>query len=663
MTRWEGPMVRFLVRTATSVLSSAALTSLLAGSVVAPTRAQAPGGIAPDDSGIAPQNRELGLEPSDLRELVEHYQEDLRILSRRYDAPGSAERRERMRSFVDEWQDRLGTIDAESLNLEGWIDWVLMTSELEARSDALDLEEQRWAEVSELMPYADDLFGLHEQRRERFRPDAAAVAAQLDALEDVVEETKKAVERGVEAERKKERESEESKSSDKTSKSQGSASKESASKERASKESESSETGSDGDEADEPKLVASKTAAHRTARYTEQLQALVKGWFEYSDGYDPLFSWWVGDPYRKLDEGLKGYVEFLRKEVLEIKEDEDAPIVGDPVGREALLEQLEQAMIAYSPEELIAIAEKELAWCEEEMRRAAREMGFGDDWKAALEKVKSLHVGPGEQPDMVRDLAYEATEFVESRGLVTVPALAKEVWRMEMMSPERQKMSPFFLGGEAIIVSFPTDTMTHEEKLMSMRGNNRHFSRATVHHELIPGHHLQGFMTRRHNSHRSLFRTPFWGEGWALYWEMRLWDLDFPESPEDRIGMLFWRMHRCARVIWSLGFHLGNTSPDEAVEFLVERVGHERENALAEVRRSFEGTYSPLYQAAYLIGGIQFYALHEELVGGGVMSERAFHDAILRGGRMPVAMVRARLGATPRGGNPGSWRFVGDPLP
>ena len=263
---------------------------------------------------------------------------------------------------------------------------------------------------------------------------------------------------------------------------------------------------------------------------------------------------------------------------------------------------------------------------------------------------------------MVRDLAYEATDFVESRGLLTVPPLAKEVWRMEMMSPERQKMSPFFLGGEAIIVSFPTDTMTHEEKLMSMRGNNRHFSRATVHHELIPGHHLQGFMTRRYNSHRSLFRTPFWGEGWALYWEMRLWDLDFPQSPEDRIGMLFWRMHRCARVIWSLGFHLGNTSPDEAVEFLVERVGHERENALAEVRRSFEGTYPPLYQAAYLIGGIQFYALHKELVESGVMTERAFHDAILRGGRMPVAMVRARLGATSRDDAPGAWRFVGDPL-
>jgi hypothetical protein len=61
------------------------------------------------------------------------------------------------------------------------------------------------------------------------------------------------------------------------------------------------------------------------------------------------------------------------------------------------------------------------------------------------------------------------------------------------------------------------------------------------------------------------------------------------------------------------------------------------------VRRSFAGDYAPLYQAAYMLGGLQFYALHRELVVSGRMTERAFHDAILQGGRMPVEMVRARL--------------------
>ena len=123
-----------------------------------------------------------------------------------------------------------------------------------------------------------------------------------------------------------------------------------------------------------------------------------------------------------------------------------------------------------------------------------------------------------------------------------------------MMSPERQKVNPFFLGGEEMLVSYPTASMSEDDKLMSMRGNNIHFARATVFHEVIPGHHLQEFMAERYNAHRNAFDTPFLVEGWALYWEMLLWDLGFPATPENRVGVLFWRMHRCARIIFSLEF-------------------------------------------------------------------------------------------------------------
>jgi uncharacterized protein (DUF885 family) len=294
------------------------------------------------------------------------------------------------------------------------------------------------------------------------------------------------------------------------------------------------------------------------------------------------------------------------------------------------------------------------------MTKASRELGYADDWRRALEHVKTLHVEPGAQPELIRDLAQEAIAFLDEHDLVTVPALARESWRMEMMSPERQLVSPFFLGGETIIVSYPTSTMSHEQKLMSMRGNNIHFARATVHHELIPGHHLQGFMTSRHKSYRGLFSTPFWGEGWALYWELLLWDLEFAKSPENRVGMLFWRMHRCARIIFSLGFHLEKMTPEECIDLLVNRVGHERENATAEVRRSFAGSYGPLYQAAYLLGGLQFYALRREMVDSGKMTHRAFHDAILVENRIPVEMVRAILSRQKlTRGFGSSWRFYG----
>lgn len=307
------------------------------------------------------------------------------------------------------------------------------------------------------------------------------------------------------------------------------------------------------------------------------------------------------------------------------------------------MSELKSEMIPYTPEELIAIAEKEMAWCENEMKKASRELGYGDDWHKALEYVKTLYVEPGKQPELIKELALEAIKFVDDNDLVTVPDLARESWRMEMMTPERQLVSPFFLGGETILVSFPTNTMAHEQKMMSMRGNNIHFARATVFHELIPGHHLQGFMASRYKTYRGLFSTPFWTEGDALYWEMLFWDLKFPKTPENRIGMLFWRMHRCARIIFSLNFHLEKMTPQECIDFLVNRVGHERDNATAEVRRSFDGSYGPLYQIAYLIGGLQIYSMHHELVDSGKMTNRQFNDAILKENRIPIEMVRASL--------------------
>jgi uncharacterized protein (DUF885 family) len=325
------------------------------------------------------------------------------------------------------------------------------------------------------------------------------------------------------------------------------------------------------------------------------------------------------------------------------KADADEPIVGDPIGRDGLMTDLANEMIAYSPEELLEVAEKEFAWLEGEARRAARDMGLGDDWRAALERTKNDYPPVGDQVVTVRDMAREATEFVMSRDLITVPPLAREVWRMEMMSAEAQKTNPFFLGGDMIIVSSPTDGQSEAEKEMALRANNRNFSRATVHHELIPGHHLQGFVNSRSNGHRGVFRTPFYHEGWALWWEIHLWDLGFPVTPEHRMGMLFWRMHRAARIIFSLKFHMGEWTPDQCIDFLVERVGHERASATGEVRRSFNGNYSPLYQAGYLLGGMQLRALYQELVPGGRMSERDFHDAVLAAGPMPIEMIRALL--------------------
>jgi dipeptidyl aminopeptidase/acylaminoacyl peptidase/uncharacterized protein (DUF885 family) len=374
--------------------------------------------------------------------------------------------------------------------------------------------------------------------------------------------------------------------------------------------------------------------------YAEWLSALDKldfGSFSQSDKVDYLLlKNHIQHRVRKLDMGTASGDD-ERPAALD-----SSGIAGRPIGREALLAELKHELIPYTPEELINIAARENEWCQAELLKASREMGFGDDWQKAVEKVKTMHVAPGDQPYLIRDLAWEAINYLREHNLVTVPPLAAETWGLQMMSPQRQLINPFFTGGNEISVSFPTDTMTHDQKLQSMRGNNIPFARATVHHELIPGHNLQFFMASRYRPYRRLFSTPFWGEGWALYWEMVLYSRGFPKTPEDRVGFLVWRKHRCARIVFSLSFHLGRMRPQECIDYLVANVGFDPHNAAAEVRRSFEGA-EPLYQAAYMLGGLQFRGLRAELVDSGKMTDREFHDAILHAGNMPVVMVRALL--------------------
>ena len=540
---------------------------------------------------------------SDMRVAVIRYREDQEALQRRYDVPLSPVTQERMRAFYADWLDALEALDFDGLNHEGQVDYILLRNRVEFEQEMLRQDVASVSAMRPLIPFIRKLEELQEARRDRLPVDARAAA---DLLNDIAKEAEfltAAIQNG-----------------------------------------------------ERPEGVDTVTAM-RAAQYLRSIKRILQGWFDYFNGYDPLFTWWVPEPYGRLTEALDAHA--LAIEAAWIGDLENGPVVGNPIGEEGLKAHLKHEMIPYTADELIAIAEAEFAWMEEALIEASREMGYGDDWKAAQEAVKNMAVDPGEKPGVVVDLEQQSIDFINQHDWITLPPLASEVWRMTMMSPERQRVSPFFLGGETIWISYPTNEMTHDEKLMSMRGNNPHFNRATVHHELIPGHHLQGYMASRFNDHRSMFNTPFWTEGWALYWEMVLWDADFPRSPEDRIGMLFWRMHRAARIIFSLSFHLERMTPQEAVDFLVDRVGHERANAEAEVRRSFQGGYSPLYQVAYMMGGIQFRELYKELVDSGRMTTREFHDAVMKGGRMPVEMVRARLidQALTRDFHT-SWRFM-----
>jgi len=570
----------------------------------------------------------LDISFSALRPMIERYQIDLRDMYRMYPLTASPTRKLKLDGFFAGQLQLLDAVNFDALSPDGRLDFTLFRSLLEHQRKLLIEDERKNTEIAQLVPYQAFVIDLEEARRRMETLDSQKAAAVLTgALSDI----KKAA-------------------------------------------------------ASLPNPKPRAGLLSLAANRINELRAALRWWHDFYNLYDPEFSWWNDNLYKQVDAAMDQHLRVLltaagiklppegaqpqalagagsgrgpREEFSAPPESGDLAGVG-PAGHDALVEALRYNVIDYTPEDLVTIANKEFAWCDNEMLRASREMGFGEDWKKALEKVKNDYVAPGKMIYLVREQQKEALEFIQAHDLVTIPPLVREDWWEEAMTPQMQLASPFFLGGDVIMVSSPASTMAMQDRLEVLRGNNTNFSRGIVFHELVPGHHMQGYMSQRYCVYRTPFHTAFWTEGMAFYWEMLMWDLGYDRKPEQRIGVLFWRMHRCARIIFSLNFHLGQWPAQKCVDFLVDRVGHERANAEGEVRRSFEGSYEPIYQCAYMLGALQFYALHKEFVVSGKMSNRAFHDALYATGNMPIELVRASLAgiSVSRDYQP-SWKFYG----
>ncbi|KAF5672794.1 hypothetical protein FHETE_3628 [Fusarium heterosporum] len=517
-------------------------------------------------------------------------QADLDEINDFYNIDISPRRYEVLENYHKSEQNILGDIDFEGLDQEGKVDYIMLNTYHTRQLNNLDLQKTSKKKYAPLLPFEKDLLGLLEARQDVEPMKPKETASLLNNITKSITSVQTKVQGGS-------------------------------------------------------FNVTETTGYLATKALTNLLESLGE-WFTFYSTYDPLFDFWVTTPWQAANASLSDYLGVVQTELagMNQKNGEDA-IIGEPIGREGLEVELEAEMIPYSPEELIKIGNQEFKWCEKEMIKHSEALGYGKDWAKALEHVKNDYVDPGKQTEYVRSLVVEGSRFVTERDLVTVPPLSNSTWRMTMIDAERQKVSPFFLGGPTIQVSYPVVSMEHDLKLMVMRGNNKHFARATAFHEMFPGHRLQLYMADRYNSHRKeIFDTPFFVEGWALYWEFLFYDRDdFHHSPENRIGALWWRMHRCLRIIFSLKFHLGEMTAQEAVDLLVDRIHHERSTAEGEVRRSVEGTYSPLYQAGYMLGALQLWKLREMAVGSGKLSQKEYHDAILKTGGLPIEMVKALI--------------------
>lgn len=344
-------------------------------------------------------------EDESMRQRIERVREDLGNIEQFYNIQLSDTRRFRLQKYLKEELVDLQSLSFNSYNQGGKIDYLLLQNYLKQRLRQLDLDAAKNKKTEPLLPFATKIIVVCEARQKMEPIDGKVAAEDVFKIGEQLVGVQKMIE--------------------------------------------------------EESITVDKTTAFRAAKMVDLLRSHLAEWFHFFKGYDPTFSWWVTQPFEKVDRGLSELASLIRERLVGINPGDTNQIIGDPVGNDGLMSALEAEVIPYTPEELIQIADTEYVWCEEQMKSASSDLGFGDDWRNALEHVKNLYVEPGKQPQLIRDLALEAINYVKEKDLVTVPPIAEETYRMFMMTPEAQKTNPFFLGGDSILVSYPTDTSKH----------------------------------------------------------------------------------------------------------------------------------------------------------------------------------------------------------
>ncbi|MEI9995986.1 MAG: DUF885 family protein [Rhizomicrobium sp.] len=162
-----------------------------------------------------------------------------------------------------------------------------------------------------------------------------------------------------------------------------------------------------------------------------------------------------------------------------------------------------------------------------------------------------------------------------------------------------------------------------------------------TYHESIPGHHLQ-LSIQREAKMPLIRRVSYFSsfiEGWALYAEQLADEMGmYDDDPFGRIGFLHDAMFRAVRLVVDSGLHAMKWSREQAITFMVDTLGDQEASAVSETERY---CVEPGQACGYMLGKLTLLAARKKAQDalGGKFDIRSFHDAMLIGGAVPLAMV------------------------
>ena len=281
------------------------------------------------------------------------------------------------------------------------------------------------------------------------------------------------------------------------------------------------------------------------------------------------------------------------------------------------------------PDEIFALGQREVTRISREIARLDAEIAAGGD--APLPRyanVEQLLRAYGEFRRTVEDKLPSLFARFPKAAFEIRPI---ETFRERSMpssyvpaSPDGSRPGIFYLNAAAVREGRPASV-----------------SRNLFLHEAVPGHHLQ-MALQRENTGLPSFRRFAWynafGEGWALYAESLGVELGLYTNRRDRVNMLSAELFRAKRLVVDVGLHAKGWTRERAITYL----GGPPDDAEREAERYMAW---PGQALGYKIGQLKILELRRkaETALGASFDLKAFHDAVLEDGGMPLSVLEAKM--------------------
>ena len=271
--------------------------------------------------------------------------------------------------------------------------------------------------------------------------------------------------------------------------------------------------------------------------------------------------------------------------------------------------------------------------------------------RAVLDKLSEEHSDDNTIVSYCQKVVNEATDFVKSHDLVTVPDKPLDV----IVMPEFKRgvaiaycdpVGPLEKSGKTFFAVSPTPSNWSKERKESFfREYNNYMVRDLTVHEAMPGHFLQLAHANEFKA-PTLVRAVFWSgtfvEGWAVYTEQMMAEAGYG-GPEVKMQQLKMRLRAICNAILDQSIHAGNMSEQQAMDLMMKEAYQQEGEAVAKWKRA-RLTSSQL--STYFVGVSEHLDLREKAKAkaGASFNLKKYNDQVISYGSPPVKYVRELMG-------------------